>query len=78
VVQPGASVVAAADKMRAANVGSLPVGEGDRLLGMITDRDIVLRCVAAGINCHKRTVREATALTVSEPDHVDATLAALA
>jgi CBS domain-containing protein len=59
VVQPGASVVAAADKMRAANVGSLPVGEGDRLLGMITDRDIVLRCVAAGINCHKRTVREA-------------------
>ncbi len=58
VVQPGASVVAAADKMRAANVGSLPVGEGDRLLGMITDRDIVVRCVAAGSDCHKRTVRE--------------------
>jgi CBS domain-containing protein len=58
VVQPGASVVAAADKMRAANVGSLPVGEGDRLLGMITDRDIVLRCVAAGSDCHRRTVRE--------------------
>jgi CBS domain-containing protein len=58
VVQPGASVVVAADKMRAANVGSLPVGEGRRLLGMITDRDIVLRCVAAGSDCHRRTVRE--------------------
>jgi CBS domain-containing protein len=58
VVAPGVSVVVAADKMRAANVGSLPVGEGDRLLGMITDRDIVVRCVAAGSDCHKRTVRE--------------------
>jgi CBS domain containing-hemolysin-like protein len=44
--------------MRAANVGSLPVGEGDRLLGMITDRDIVVRCVADGIDCHRRTVRD--------------------
>lgn len=58
VVAPGTSVAVAADKMRTANVGSLPVGEGDRLLGMITDRDIVVRCVAAGIDCHQRTVRE--------------------
>jgi CBS domain-containing protein len=59
VVEPGTSVVAAASRMRAANVGSLPVGEGDRLLRMITDRDIVVRCVADGIDCHRRTVREA-------------------
>jgi CBS domain-containing protein len=58
VVEPGTSVVAAAGQMRAANVGSLPVGEGDRLLGMITDRDIVVRCVADGIDCHRRTVRD--------------------
>lgn len=33
-------------KMRAENVGVLPVGENDRLVGMITDRDIVVRTVA--------------------------------
>jgi CBS domain-containing protein len=58
IVEPGTSVVAAASRMREANVGSLPVGEGDRLLGMITDRDIVVRCVADGSDCHKRTVRD--------------------
>jgi CBS domain-containing protein len=58
VVEPATSVVAAAGKMRDANVGSLPVGEAGQLLGMITDRDIVVRCVADGHDCHKRTVRE--------------------
>lgn len=58
VIEPGASVVTAANKMRDTNIGSLPVGEGADLLGMITDRDIVVRCVADGIDCHKRTVRD--------------------
>ncbi len=35
-----------ADQMKQWNVGSVPVVEGDKLLGMITDRDIVLRCIA--------------------------------
>ena len=30
------------------NVGSLPVCDGERLVGMITDRDIVVRCAAMG------------------------------
>jgi CBS domain-containing protein len=34
--------------MAKADIGSLPVGENDRLIGMITDRDIVLRAVAKG------------------------------
>jgi CBS domain-containing protein len=58
VIKPDASVVTAANKMRDTNVGSLPVGEGTQLLGMITDRDIVVRCVADGIDCHTRTVRD--------------------
>jgi CBS domain-containing protein len=58
VVDPGTSVVAASGMMRDANVGSLPVGEADQLLGMLTDRDIVVRCVADGADCHKRTVRD--------------------
>jgi CBS domain-containing protein len=39
----------AARKMRDLDVGSLPVcGEDDRLAGMVTDRDIVVKCVAEG------------------------------
>ena len=58
VVDPGTSVVEAAKEMRDAGIGSLPVREAGELLGMITDRDIVLRCVADGFDCHSRTVRD--------------------
>ena len=45
------SVTAAARLMARHNVGSLPVrGRGGRLLGIVTDRDLVLRCMAAGEN----------------------------
>ena len=59
LIDPGASLVLAARRMRDENIGSLPVGEGDRLLGMITDRDIVVRCVADGGDCNGKTVRDA-------------------
>jgi CBS domain-containing protein len=43
------TLVDAARKMRDLNVGSLPVcGEDNRLHGMITDRDIVVKCIADG------------------------------
>jgi CBS domain-containing protein len=32
--------------MRSANIGALPVGENDRMIGIVTDRDIVVRAVA--------------------------------
>jgi len=48
-VGEGDSVAAAAQKMRDLGVGSLPIcGDDDRLHGIITDRDIVLRCIAEG------------------------------
>jgi CBS domain-containing protein len=59
LIAPGASLVVAARMMRDENVGALPVGEGEELLGMITDRDIVVRCVADGGDCHKSVVRDA-------------------
>jgi CBS domain-containing protein len=41
----------AARKMRDLDVGALPIcGENDRLQGMLTDRDIVVHCVAEGLN----------------------------
>lgn len=48
VVSPDNSLREAAKKMRVRDIGFLPVVEDDRLLGVITDRDIVLRGVAEG------------------------------
>jgi CBS domain-containing protein len=46
VIDPNTAIRDAAKRMRADNVGALPVGENDRLIGMVTDRDIVVRAVA--------------------------------
>ncbi|MGH8593097.1 MAG: CBS domain-containing protein [Gammaproteobacteria bacterium] len=48
LIDPEASVQAVAQKMRDDGVGAVPVAENDRLVGMVTDRDIVLRAVAEG------------------------------
>ena len=45
-IDASASVADAADRMRMYMVGALPVQEGDKLVGMLTDRDIVCRAVA--------------------------------
>jgi CBS domain-containing protein len=59
VVGPEETLQAAAMKMRRLNVGALPVADGERLVGMITDRDIVIRAVAAGKDSTRTAVREA-------------------
>jgi len=48
LANPEASLQAAASIMAELDAGALPVGENDRLVGMITDRDIAVRAVAAG------------------------------
>jgi CBS domain-containing protein len=42
-VEPQTSLADVAKKMRKHDIGSIPVGENDRLVGMVTDRDIVLK-----------------------------------
>jgi CBS domain-containing protein len=49
----------AAALMREGDFGLLPVGENDRLVGTITDRDITIRAVADGKDPSTTTVREA-------------------
>jgi CBS domain-containing protein len=49
----------AATLMRQGDFGLLPVGENDRLVGTITDRDIAIRAVAEGKDPGTTTVREA-------------------
>jgi CBS domain-containing protein len=44
--------------MREHDIGAIPVGENDRLIGMVTDRDIVCRCIAAGLDPKNATARE--------------------
>ncbi|MFL5354221.1 CBS domain-containing protein [Archangium sp.] len=48
VINPNDTLRDAAEKMRSLNVGPLPVCDGQRILGMITDRDIVVRAIAVG------------------------------
>ncbi|MEO5337762.1 MAG: CBS domain-containing protein [Magnetospirillum sp. WYHS-4] len=49
-LDPTATILDAAQIMRECNVGSLPVMAGDRLVGILTDRDIVCRLVAEGLD----------------------------
>lgn len=49
IADPNRTIQDAAKLMDKNDCGSLPVGEADRLVGMITDRDIVIRAVAAGL-----------------------------
>jgi len=48
LVSPDQTIREAAQLMAEIDAGSLPVGENDRLVGMITDRDIAIRAVAEG------------------------------
>ncbi|HKU95739.1 MAG TPA: CBS domain-containing protein [Vineibacter sp.] len=48
MVAPDASLQQAAQKMEELDIGVLPVCDGHRLLGVITDRDIAVRAVSAG------------------------------
>jgi CBS domain-containing protein len=59
VVHPRDTMQVAAEKMRSLNVGSLPVCDGERLVGFITDRDIVVRAVALGHDPHAFRVSDA-------------------
>ncbi len=45
-INPDATVVDVAKKMRSLNIGSLPVQEGDEIQGIVSKKDIVFRCIA--------------------------------
>jgi len=53
VISPGDTLEHAARKMEELNIGPLPVCEGNRVVGVLTDRDITVRATAAG--CDPRT-----------------------
>ena len=88
IMTPGAecagvedTVTEAARKMRDLGVGSLPIcGEDNRLKGMITDRDIVLNCVAEGMDTTQVKVRDYAGdevVTIGADDSVEEALATM-
>ena len=48
VISPDTSIMEAARKMSEGDFGMMPVGENDRMIGTISDRDIAIRAVAEG------------------------------
>jgi CBS domain-containing protein len=59
LTDPNTTLQAAANAMRDGDFGLLPIGENDRLVGTITDRDITVRAVAAGRDPTRTPVRVA-------------------
>jgi CBS domain-containing protein len=57
-VGPDLTLKECAEKMKRRNVGVLPVVEGKKPVGVITDRDITLRAVAEGADVNKMKARE--------------------
>jgi len=57
-VSSDAMVVDAARRMLSEDVGSLPVVDGEKLVGMVTDRDLVLHVIAKDLDPHKVPVSD--------------------
>lgn len=57
-IQPQESLRRAAQCMQELDVGALPVCDGKQLLGMLTDRDIVVRGIASGLDADQACVSD--------------------
>ena len=78
---PTDSLADAAQMMKEEDVGSLPVVEDDRLIGILTDRDIVLRAVAERVDPQSINVGDAAShdlVTVEPEQDLDEALALMA
>jgi CBS domain-containing protein len=73
VVGPDDTIEFAAQQMRQANFGMMPVGENDRLIGAISDRDIAIRGIAdgKGPQAKVRDVMSSGIIWAYEDDTVD-------
>lgn len=80
-VPPTTKICDAARLMKREKIGSLPVIENGKVLGVITDRDMVVRVLAASIDPEEATVQHAMtrdAITALESDSLDVAIAKMA
>jgi CBS domain-containing protein len=76
VIGPDETVAAAAAKMAQEDIGFLPVCDGERVIGAITDRDITVRGVAVGCDVKRTRVRDVMTADITycfEDDDVEKT-----
>lgn len=59
IVSPADSLEEAARKMKELDVGMMPVCDGKRVVGILTDRDVTVRATAEGRDAHTTSVEEA-------------------
>lgn len=73
MLHPDHTIREAAALMSEVDSGALPVGENDRLVGMITDRDIVIRAVAEGrsVNTKVDAIMSREMLYCFDTDEID-------
>lgn len=57
-VSPDTSITAMAEMMQEGDIGAIPVGENDRLVGMVTDRDLAVRGLVKGTDISKLTAKD--------------------
>jgi CBS domain-containing protein len=79
--EPQASVTEAAKVMAREDVGPVPVVEGNRLVGLVTDRDLIVRVLAEGRDPQGTTVGEVAStdlVTLSPEQDLDEALQLLA
>ena len=57
-VSPDTSIIAIAEMMQEGDIGAIPVGENDRLVGMVTDRDLAVRGLVKGTDISKLTAKD--------------------
>lgn len=57
-VEPKTPISQIARRMRDEDIGSVPVAENDKMIGMVTDRDIVVRTIAEGKDVAEMTARD--------------------
>jgi CBS domain-containing protein len=55
---PSASLIDIAQKMREHDIGAVPIGEDDRLVGMVTDRDIAIKGLTGKTRIKDLTARD--------------------
>jgi CBS domain-containing protein len=67
-IETSTPVAEAARLMSSEDVGSLPIVEGDRLVGMLTDRDITVRVVAEGMDPQSTTAGDVASRDVVSVD----------
>jgi CBS domain-containing protein len=75
--EPKATVVDAAKVMAREDIGAVPIVEGGRLVGLVTDRDIIVRTVSEGRDVKTTTVKDVASkdlVTVAPDEDLDRAL----